>query len=491
MSHAKSLLLASLIALAPASLAAAPAGAPASTPPRTSADEAMPAASIDCTRGFLARLAAAYREDAQPADPDAPAAPRRAMASPFASPPFPSAEWQLGGVAYPIGVPNLNAQYPLEKALACTRLGRWMQARRIEVYGWINPSLNASSSSHSNYPLSYASRPNRAEFSQFLLRLERIPDTVQTDHVDWGFHLDNLYGYDYHYTTMKGVFSNQLLDHPRADQPLNGKTYGYDPMLFYVDLYLPWVAEGMEVRVGRWLSLPDIEAQFSPNNYLMTHSILYTTDPYTQMGVLTTTRLGEQWTLQLGLNGSNDVALWNHDARPSLQACVRWVSKSNDDMLYPCVNNWNTADYHYNNVQMFVMTWGHRFGRDVHLLTEAYRLYGRNVPGFGPGGTPGVPGSSPRPGMAQAYGLVNYLNVALGAKDMLSFRNEFYNDQDGQRTGFATRYSSHTLGLTHWATPDLELRPELRYERAYDAPAYDQGRRRDQATVLFDTILHF
>ena len=103
----------------------------------------------DCSTGLFSRLGAAYAEDANPApaDPNAAAPARRAMESPFSSPPFPSAEWQLGGVAYPIGVPNLNSQYPLEKALGCTAFGHWMQDNRVEIYGWINPSANISTSS--------------------------------------------------------------------------------------------------------------------------------------------------------------------------------------------------------------------------------------------------------------------------------------------------------------------------------------------------------
>jgi hypothetical protein len=452
---------------------------------------AMASGSDDCSQGFAARFAAAYREDAQPADPNAPAPARRGLDSPLSSPPFPSAEWQLGGVAYPIGVPNLNSQYPLEKAMACNRVGRWMKDNRVEVYGWLNASANLSSSSHTNYPLSYAVRPNRVEFNQALLRIERLPDTVQTDHVDWGFHLDNLYGYDYHFTTMKGVFSNQLLNNPKPDQPLNGKINGYDPMLFYGDIYLPHIAEGMVVRIGRWLSLPDIEAQFSPNNYLVTHSILYTVDPYTQMGVMTTTRLNAQWTVQVGINGGNDTAVWNHQARPTLQACVRWVSADNNDMLYPCANSVNGSDYNYNNVQMYVTTWGHRFSDSVHILTEAYYMYGRQIPGYGPGFDNQVAGSSPLPGKAAEYGIVNYLNVAIDPKNMISFRNEFYNDQKGQRTGFPTRYTSHTLGMTHWVTQDLEIRPELRYEKSYDVDAYDGGRKDNQVTALVDAIWHY
>ncbi|WP_158879847.1 outer membrane beta-barrel protein [Rhodanobacter sp. L36] len=475
-----------LLALAPAGQAMA-----ASATAADSATASTQPASSDCSNGFGTRLAAAYREDAQPADPNATPTPRRAMDAPLDSPPFPSSEWQIGALPAPIGVPDTNAQYPLEKALACNALGHWMQRNRIEVFGWITPSANLSSSGFTNYPLSYNTRPNRLEFDQAVINIQRVEDTVQTDHIDWGFNISNLYGYDYHYTVMKGVFSNQLLNHPNSNGPQAGKVYGDDPMLFYGDLYIPWVAEGMVVRVGRYLSPPDIEAQFSPQNYLMTHSILYTTDPYTQMGIMTSTRLSPQWTVQLGINASNDTAPWNHSARPTLQACARWVSASNNDMLYPCVNSLNGSDYNYNNVQMYVMTWGHRFSEKVHILTEAYRIFGRNIPGFGPGGTPGVVASSPLPGEAGAFGAVNYLNIELSPRNMLSIRNEFYNDERGQRTGFATRYSSHTVGITHWVSQDLEIQPELRYEHSYDVDAYNGGKKNDQAVALIDAIIHF
>jgi len=406
------------------------------------------------------------------------------MDSPFSSPPFPSSEWQLGGMDYPIGVPNANSTYPFEKALGCTSFGHWMQDHRIELYGWINPSANLSTSEFSNYPLSYATRPNRVEFNQFLLRIERVPDTVQTDNIDWGFHFDNLYGYDYHYTTMKGVLSDQLLNHPDPNQPISanagvaGKTYGYDPMIWYLELYFPQVAQGMTITAGRYLSLPDIEAQFAPNNYLLTHSILYTVDAYTNVGVLASVKLSDQWTVQVGVHGGDDSAPWDSTSVLSAQACVRWVSASNNDMLYPCVESYNGKNQTYNNLQEYVLTWGHRFSPNVHTLTEAYRIYVINQPGLKPGQDP-------------AYGIVNYFNIELNPTNMLVIRNEWYKDEVGQRTGFATRYTSHTIGLTHWVSQDLELRPELRYEHSYDVPAYNAGKKSSQATALFDVILHF
>ena len=40
---------------------------------------------------------------------------------------------------------------------------------------------------------------------QQVLYIERLPDTVQTDHIDWGFRIAQLYGQDYRYTTIKGI----------------------------------------------------------------------------------------------------------------------------------------------------------------------------------------------------------------------------------------------------------------------------------------------
>ncbi len=64
----------------------------------THASTSTPAAgsSSDCSTSLFDRLTAAYHEDAHPApaDPNAPTTARRAMESPFSSPPFPS-----GGVA--------------------------------------------------------------------------------------------------------------------------------------------------------------------------------------------------------------------------------------------------------------------------------------------------------------------------------------------------------------------------------------------------------
>jgi maltoporin len=95
------------------------------------------------------------------------------------------------------------------------------------------------------------------------------------------------------------------------------------------------------------------------------------------------------------------------------------------------------------------------------------------------------------------WAAVNYLNYQLDARDILVWRTDFLNDARAQRTGFKTRYYEFTLSYTHWMGDVIELRPEVRYEHAQDADAYDNptdtlgAGRNSQVTIAADAILHF
>ena len=58
--------------------------------------------------------------------------------------------------------------------------------------------------------------------------------------------------------------------------------------MIYGELFIPYVADGLMIRVGRYISLPDIEAQLAPNNYMYTHSFTYGYDNYTNEGIIGT-----------------------------------------------------------------------------------------------------------------------------------------------------------------------------------------------------------
>jgi hypothetical protein len=71
----------------------------------------------------------------------------------------------------------------------------------------------------------------------------------------------------------------------------------------------------MDLRIGRYISLPDIEAQLAPNNYTYSHSILYTYDCYTQLGANATVKLNDHWTVQGGVSPGCDTMPWTTDAK--------------------------------------------------------------------------------------------------------------------------------------------------------------------------------
>jgi hypothetical protein len=429
---------------------------------------------------------------APPAKPD-----RRALPSPFDSPPFPGSEYQ----GYPlIGVPPDNTIWPLMQAIQGTPACTSLNDNKIRVYGWITAEANWSTSKNSNTPDSYWIVPNRADLDQAIIRFERQPDTVQTDHIDWGFRSTLLYGIDYRYMTAGGWFSDQLLKH--------NELYGYDPTEQYIDVYIPWVAQGMEIRVGRWIACPDIETQFAPDNYMGSHSLLFTFDTYTQTGIMTTFKLSDQWTFQAAVHAGTDMAPWYKGSLLTGAFGIRWVSKSNNDAYYGWLNAINSAEFRrfqqygqpfgHDNFNYYVQTWEHRINRFLITKTESYFMWQRNAvlggtPSAGPlasfGGGGGI--GPDIPGLTLTFGVLNYTEWQISKRDFITFRNEWWKDTDGERSGFPGTYTSNAIGLSHNFNPYFQIRPEIGFYRNWTNPAFDLGTRKNQVMAGFDVTLRF
>jgi hypothetical protein len=212
---------------------------------------------------------------------------------------------------------------------------------------------------------------------------------------------------------------------------------------------------------------------------------------------MATVKLNDQWLVQLGITGGHDVALWTSDAKPSGTACLSYTTKSVNDNFYTCANGINNGKYAYNNLQQYDATWYHKFSKTVHMATETWYMYERDVPALGGNIQPetGANVAFCPPGeqrcTAPEYALVNFLQKELSAHNFLSVRSDFLDDKKGQRTGYATRYSENTIMWGHWMGTTVQLRPELRFERAWDRKAYDNGRQHNQLTVAGDLIFHF
>ena len=45
--------------------------------------------------------------------------------------------------------------------------------------------------------------------------------------------------------------------------------------------------------------------------------------------------------------------------------------------------------------------------------------------------------------------------------------------------------------LSHWIGSTIQMRPEIRFDHAWDNTAYDVGRHRNQLTGATDVVYHF
>ena len=464
------------------------AGDPAIAVPDSIDPQTQPSAQstpngVALTGNFFHRLAQFYRQDWAGTNLSPALPPKRGLPAPLDSPPFPFSDWGYGG-SPDIGAPDGNT-YPLMSALNA-------ENSRTKVYGWVAFSPNFSTSGHNNFPVSYDIFPNKIELNQAVVYIERLPNTVQNSHFDWGFHVTGFYGIDYRFTTAKGYFSQQLL--------LFNRQYGFDPVLEYLDLYFP-VKQGLDIRIGRFLSVPGIEAQLAPNNYNMTHSLLYTIDPFTDTGIYGTLKLSKQWIVQLGMSGGHDVALWTPDAKPSAIACLNYSTKTNNDNFYGCANGINDGKYAYNNLQDYDFTWYHKFNSKWHMATETWYMYERDVPNVAGNVTKpvtletGANGAFCAPGelrcTAPEYAAVNYLNREVNSKFMFGFRSDLLNDKKGQRTGIPGKYTENTLYATKYIGNTIMFRPELRFDHSWDRRGYNNGTVRNQFFFGMDVIYKF
>jgi len=465
--------------------------------------------STNVAKSFWKRFGQAYLDDWHPAPaavsaPPAPGAEPayRGYPPPVSNPPYPFAVWPIGGTPW-IGYNNAT-QYPLTTALQTGPHGDWWKKANIQIYGWADVGMNLSTSSarpYGNLPAAYAEAPNIFQLDQLTLYIERTPDTIQTDHFDWGFRLTNLYGLDYRFTTAEGYFSQQLLNSPQKNGSIGNK-YGYDPVMAYLDLYFPHVASGLDVRIGRYISLPDIEAQLAPNNYTYTHSLTYTYDCYTQTGINGTVKLSNHWTVQAGLSAGCEASPWAPDRHLTGNACIAYNWNEGRDNWYTCVNSINSGKYDYNNLSAYYTTFYHKFGQSRwHVAWETWYQYMKDTPNVtNPAAASLLINNSngaycnnttELTCFAPEWATLTYLNYQIDAKNFISIRNEYFDDIRGQRTGFATKYTEHMISWNHWIGSTIVFRPELRYDHAYDAPAYNNGTKKSQLMFAGDVILFY
>jgi len=329
--------------------------------------------------------------------------------------------------------------------------GTWpgwvLDGNRLQISGWTDISFTGSSDDTSNLPMGFNHRANEFLLQQNWFRLERAVVTSGTTEPTFGFRSDTILpGSDYFFTLARGVFNSQLT----ADNG-NPNLYGIDPIQFYAEAYFPTIGQGLDVKFGRVFCQYGVEANDAPSNFLLSHAYTFIYDPFTHTGVMTTLKLNEVWSFQAGMMLGSDIFVDPADT-PTGMGSAKWIQPGGrNTVLFSFIvgsGRFNQAR-NFHNPEIFDLVYTHKFNPRLNYNFESLFGLTRTVPDIG---------------RADWFGILNYLTYDFMPRLSGTTRLEFFDDAQGQRTGFPGLYSAFTAGVSLKPRKSIIIRPEVRYD---------------------------
>lgn len=344
----------------------------------------------------------------------------------------------------------------LLKSLQGTWPGWVLDDHRVQILGWTDASFTASSATHDQLPMGFNYRANELLLQQNWLRIESPVVSSGTTQPTFGFRSDwILPGSDYRFTLARGLFDDQLTANDGSPS-----TYGFDPVELYAEVYFPNVAHGLDIKLGRVFCQYGVETIDAPSNALFSHGYTFIYDPFTHTGLMATAKLTDTWTVQLGIMLGSDVFI-DPASEPYGMATFRWAPPGGrDTVLLSFIfgsGRFNQIEA-FNNPNIVDLVYTHQLTSRLTYSFEGLGGYQTNVPAIG---------------TAHWFGLLNYLTLVLTPRLSGTMRLEFFDDIDGQRTGFAGLYTAATAGVAFKPRKELTIRPELRYDYNADSRPFE------------------
>lgn len=342
--------------------------------------------------------------------------------------------------------PTSSSTGLLMKSLEPTLLGAWLSEKKISISGWTEGSFTGSSASYNQLPMGFNYLANNFLLQQNWLRIEKSIDEKSSS-PSWGFRSDTILpGSDYRFTVARGLWDSQLTDNQGSPA-----TYGIDPVQFYGEVYLPQIGAGLDIKLGRFFAQFGVESIDTTQNQLASRSYTFIYDPFTNTGLLTTLKLNDTWSIQNGLALGSDVFI-DPAATPTYLGSIKWAPPKGDTtVLFSTIlgcGRYNTSQ-DFNNPQIFDLVVTHKLSEKWNYTLEALYGFQDNVPDIG---------------FANWFGIVNYLTYQMSDKLSTTARLEFFDDIQGQRTGYRGLYTTATWGFHYKPNDVFVIRPEVRFD---------------------------
>jgi uncharacterized protein (TIGR03000 family) len=349
-----------------------------------------------------------------------------------------------------VGVASAQAppdRWFVMRALQGTWAGAALDGERMSISGWTDVSFTASSVQENQLPMGFNYLANQFALQQNWVRFERFVVTNGTSEPTFGFRSDTILpGIDYRFTVSRGLFSDQLTSND--GQP---NTYGIDPVQFYGEAYFPTIGRGLDVKVGRMFCQYGAESIDAPPNALASHSYAFIYDPFTHTGVIGSQQLTPAWSVQFGVIMGPDVFI-DPAASPYGMFSVKWTPPGGRDSVLLSglfgSGRFNVAEQ-FNNPNIIDLVYVHTFSARLSYTLDSLFGYQTIVPDIG---------------TATWFSFVNYLTLKFTPRLSGTARLEFFDDIDGNRTGFAGLYTALTAGLNFQPRKEIIFRPEVRYD---------------------------
>jgi hypothetical protein len=362
--------------------------------------------------------------------------------------------------APPEPTPAAPAPTPDRWLLMRSLQGAWpgwlLDSHRLQLSGWTEAAFTASTAANSQLPMGFNYRANEFQLQQNWVRFERPVQTSGTTDSSFGFRNDwILPGIDYRFTISRGLFSGQLT----AD---NGQPnlYGIDPVQFYAEVYFPTIGRGLDVKIGRMFCQYGAESIDAPPNSLASHSYAFIYDPFTHTGIMGTQQLTPAWSVQLGIIMGPDV-FFDSAASPYGMFSVKWARPNGRNSVLVSglfgSGRFDVANQ-FNNPNILDMVFIHTFNSRLTYTLDALGGYQTNVPNIG---------------TAAWWSAVNYLTCKFTPRLSGTTRLEFFDDIDGNRTGFAGLYTAATAGMNFQPRKGIIVRPEIRFDYNIDSRPFE------------------
>jgi hypothetical protein len=381
------------------------------------------------------------------------------------------------------------------------------------IYGWIQNSFTGNANgrgSGTNFGVYPNFKADQWMGNQYYVIVEK--KLKQQDTINFGFRIDNLFGNDWQFTYMQGLFNRAFP---------NGWFPGYDMAQLYGEMHLPILTPlGLDVKGGRWYTISGYEVVPAADRTLLSVPYSFTYgQPFTHVGVLTTLHLtdkiklyngsingwdrwidqryiwgyigGFAWTSRDAKNKLAFTAVWGPDQFPSFLPANQPIYPTGY-INVPSVAGLNNPGYHRDDRTLFTLVYTRKWTGMLNQVIGTGAGMERAIPGLGAPLVDGVPQN------AQAkydtwYGFVNTFLYSFTDTLTGVWRSEVFWDTNGARTGMLVgdRYYEMTLGLRYKPKAWLMIRPEVRYDWSQFHPAYSNDTRKSQLTLGFDVLLLF